>query len=95
VGVDGVLDALGHRVGVVEVTLRSSANSSAVPLISVSARTAHAVAGEGAQVDVAAPVAPGDVVVDAHPYGAGVVEVVDALGVVAHLVEPGTQSRPR
>lgn len=50
---------------------------------------AHPVTGEGAQVDVAAAVAPGDVVVDPHPDGPRVVELVDAAGVVTHVVEPG------
>jgi hypothetical protein len=49
----------------------------------------HALHGEGAQVDVVPAVAAGDVVVGAEPHRVGVVELVDAAGVGAHVVEPG------
>src|SRR5947209_12137259 len=90
VAVDGVLDALRHRISVIQVLCQirrepqCGAGRSGEPAVHP-----HAVAGEGAQVDVASAVATGDVMVHPEVHCVRVGEFADRFAVVTDVLKPG------
>jgi hypothetical protein len=90
VAVDGVLDALRHRISVIQVLCQirrepqCGAGRSDEPAVHP-----HAVAGEGAQVDVASAVATGDVMVHPEAHCVRVGEFADRFAVVTDVLKPG------
>src|SRR5690606_23808239 len=91
IGVDAVLDALGHRVGGVQRGRQGGGEggNAVGGDVGHAAVERHALQGELAQVDVTAAVAAGGVVVGVLALARSAWLVLDGDVVVAHVVQPG------